>query len=168
MHSFDHWRYSVPNLPAFLKKTNYREPVDPNNTCYKDGNPEQMDFWTRLSSNPSYQESFGRAMESSGRKRVPWSAFYDTDSLLRGIDPDSVIMVDIGGNVGSDISHFLTKHPDVPAGSLILQDRPEALKLAKVSDKIETMPYDFFTPQPVKGGMPRICGVPKHRYRTDD
>ncbi|KAI0126660.1 O-methyltransferase-domain-containing protein [Xylariales sp. AK1849] len=84
-------------------------------------------------------------------QRSPGRRFTNTTSLIDGADLDGPLVVDVGGNIGNDISRFLAKHPDVPAGSLVLQDRPEALKIAKVDQKIKIMPHDFFTPQPVKG-----------------
>jgi hypothetical protein len=104
-----------------------------------------------LSQDPLQQENFGRFMSSWAKFKVPWPAFYDTESLVRGAEPGMPILVDIGGNDGTDVERFLAKHPGVAAGSLILQDRPAALKLAKVDQKIELMPHDFFTPQPVIG-----------------
>ncbi|KAK7966603.1 uncharacterized protein PG986_000880 [Apiospora aurea] len=53
---------------------------------------------------------------------------------------------------GHDISLFRARHhAAIPAGSLVLQDRPEALALAGVDlDKIRIMPHDFLTPQLVR------------------
>ena len=90
-------------------------------------------------------------MSSWAKSKVSWPCFYDTEALVKGVDPGMPILVDVGGNDGTDVVRFLEKHPNVPAGSLILQDRPEALKLARVDQKITLMPYDFFTPQPVVG-----------------
>jgi hypothetical protein len=60
-------------------------------------------------------------------------------------------MVDVGGNTGIDISRVLEKHPELPKGSLVLQDLPEVIVNAHVDEKVTTMAHDFFLPQPVKG-----------------
>jgi hypothetical protein len=134
-----------------LKKTGYREPVDPENTGYREVNPERLEFWARCKANPALQASFGGAMECWSRSKIPWPKFYNTQGLLDGADLGGPLLVDIGGNIGNDVSRFLAEHPEVPSGSVILQDRPEALKLAIVNEKVKIMPHDFFTPQPVIG-----------------
>ena len=149
MDRTDHWRYN--DVAEFFKKTSYKEPLDHQNTSYSNGTPEKLDFWARMASKPSYQTSWGGWMASWTNNKIPWSEFFDTKALLDGADLSGPILVDVGGNVGNDLTSFLTKHPDVPNGSLILQDLPVALELAKVNDKIKIMPHDFFTPQPVNG-----------------
>ncbi|KAH8886587.1 putative O-methyltransferase [Thozetella sp. PMI_491] len=145
----DHWRYN--DVAGFLKKSSYREIDDPKNTCYSNGTPEKLDFWARMASNPSYQLSWGGWMANWTSNKTPWSDYFNTNVLLDGTDLDGPVLVDVGGNKGNDLNSFLAKHPDIPNGSLVLQDLPVALELAAVSDKIKIMPHDFFTPQPVVG-----------------
>ncbi len=61
------------------------------------------------------------------------------------------LVVDVGGSKGHNIEKFLQKHPDVPKESLILQDLPEVLEKVTIHPGITACPYDFFTPEPVKG-----------------
>ena len=68
-------------------------------------------------------------------------------AMLDGTTP---FVVDVGGHTGIDISHVHTKHPDLPAGSLILQDLPEVIAKVKVDSKIIAQSHDFFLPQPAK------------------
>ncbi|POR39371.1 Atr12 [Tolypocladium paradoxum] len=161
----EHWQFG--SLASFLKTTSYEEPRDPKNTCYSNGVPEKLDFWARLGSNPDYQASFSGGMAVLTGSKIPWPEFFDTTNLLDGADPGSPILVDIGGNVGGDVGRFLAKHPDVPSGSLILQDRPEALKLATVSDRVKTMEHDFFTPQPVHGSRAYFLHAVFHDWEHD-
>ena len=68
--------------------------------------------------------------------------------------PDEVLLVDVGGNYGHELFAFHTAHPDHP-GRLVLQDLPSMIEKVEdegVLDKgdVQPMPYDFFTPQPVK------------------
>jgi hypothetical protein len=63
------------------------------------------------------------------------------------------LIVDVGGNVGYDLQSFRKKHPEME-GRYILQDLPENINKAKTllaGTGIESMEYDFFTPQPMKG-----------------
>jgi len=69
----------------------------------------------------------------------------------RNIIEDDVLLVDMGGSIGHDLSEFKRKWPDAP-GRLILQDLPTVLCHAQGLDPaIQVTPHDFFTPQPVKG-----------------
>lgn len=75
---------------------------------------------------------------------------------------DAVLLVDIGGGSGHVVLDF-AKEPSNRVGRLILQDLPAALGDTDTlkNHGIEAMPYDFFTPQPVKGKSSisdsRIC-----------
>lgn len=94
-------------------------------------------------------------MEAWTAWKTPWVNVYDTNKLLEGADlsDGSPFVVDLGGNTGIDISHVLKKHPNLPSGSLVLQDLPEVIANAKVDQKVTAMVHDFFLPQPVKGEL---------------
>ena len=73
-------------------------------------------------------------------------------------DPDAVLLVDIGGGWGHDLQSFRKANRDTP-GRLILQDLRviiDRVDKERCSEDIETMEYDFFTPQPVKSWSPAI------------
>ncbi|KAK6856156.1 S-adenosyl-L-methionine-dependent methyltransferase [Apiospora arundinis] len=151
----DHFQYhGLDHLSRFLQETSYRNPVDMGNTSFQAGCPENTEFWARCSTKPELQASFSEMMENWTRYKTHWTEYFDSRILLScELDPSAPILVDVGGNRGHDLSLFLERHrADVPAGSLLLQDRPEALALAEVDqDKIRIMPHDFLTPQPVLG-----------------
>ncbi|KAH8645766.1 putative O-methyltransferase [Xylariales sp. PMI_506] len=141
------------NLPAYLAKNSYKEPSDPIQSNYAESDPDKLTFFGRLQKSPEYNEAFTGHMESWTAWKTPWTKLYDTSKLLEGakIDADSPFVVDVGGNTGIDISHVLAKHPDLPSGSLVLQDLPEVIETAQVDGKIKAEAHDFFLPQPVKG-----------------
>lgn len=65
-----------------------------------------------------------------------------------------LLFVDVGGCHGLDVIRLLSQHSDLPAGSIVVQDLPEILtatEAAHLDPCICTMPYDFFTPQPLIG-----------------
>ncbi|KAI0386350.1 putative O-methyltransferase [Hypomontagnella monticulosa] len=149
-----HWDPCNINLPLFLAKTSYREPKDPKYTSYSDGTPEGLPFFDRNLSKPIYQETWSALMREWGGFRVPWPKFYDTDTLVNGADPSSgaPLIVDIGGHHGVDLNLFLDKHPDVPAGSLVIQDLEGVVSTVKLAtDKIKLMAHSFFDEQPIHG-----------------
>ncbi|KAI0026143.1 S-adenosyl-L-methionine-dependent methyltransferase [Xylariomycetidae sp. FL0641] len=150
----DHWQVGATNLPKYLAKIGYREPTDTVNSNYADGCPEKLSFFERATAYPAYHDSFSGFMRTWGSLKRPWPEFYDTAGLVEGADlsQGNVLCVDIGGHTGIDLTRLAGKHPDIPDGSLVLQDLPDVLTGAKgLSGKIKPMPHDMFTPQPVKG-----------------
>ncbi|KAI1472981.1 putative O-methyltransferase [Daldinia caldariorum] len=150
----DHWSPASMNLPSFLAKTSYREPLDPKNSNYIDAFPEKLSFFDRCLSNQRYQDGFSGFMMEWSLYRISWPEFYDTTELVAGADLNSgaPLLVDIGGHHGHDISNFLKEHPDVPAGSLVIQDLEAVLADAHLdTDKVKLMPHSFFEPQPIHG-----------------
>ncbi|KAI0532146.1 putative O-methyltransferase [Xylaria digitata] len=149
-----HWGEASLNLPLFLAKTGYKNPQDTKITNYTDFCPGNLDFFGKCTADPAYQDSFSAFMKGWARYKVSWPTFYDTSSLVNGADLSNggVLCVDTGGHHGIDLTRLLNKHPDIPAGSLVLQDLPEVVKGATdLSLKIKVMPHDMFQPQPVKG-----------------
>ncbi|GMF80438.1 unnamed protein product [Aspergillus oryzae] len=127
--------------------------MDVNENNYTDSDPDGLTFFGRLQKSPAYFEAFTGHMEAWTAWKTPWTKVYDTTALLEGakLDDASPLVVDLGGNTGTDISYVLAKHPDIPAGSLVLQDLPEVIANVHVDKKITAMVHDFFLPQPVKG-----------------
>lgn len=67
--------------------------------------------------------------------------------------PDATMLVDVGGSHGHILKDFHDKLPGAP-GRLVVQDLAEVISAIDESDlnaKIEKMPHDFFTEQPIKG-----------------
>ncbi|KAJ6172591.1 hypothetical protein N7470_001658 [Penicillium chermesinum] len=160
---------SAHNLPSFLAKNFYKEPVDANANNYSDSDPDGLNFFGRLQKSPECLEAFTGHMEAWTMWKTPWVNVYDTNKLLDGADlsDGSPFVVDLGGNTGIDISHVLKKHPDLPAGSLVLQDLPEVIARANVDEKITAMVHDFFLPQPVKGGRAYFLHAVLHDWPYD-
>ncbi|TGJ79974.1 hypothetical protein E0Z10_g8791 [Xylaria hypoxylon] len=149
-----HWGKAGVNLPLFLAKTGYKDPQDARNTNYMDVCPGNLDFFGKCIADPAYQDSFSDFMKGWARYKVPWPVFYDTGSLIDGanLSNGGVLCVDVGGHHGIDLTRLLDKHPDLPVGSLVLQDLPEVVKGANdLSPQIKVIPHDMFQPQPVKG-----------------
>ncbi|KAI0514947.1 putative O-methyltransferase [Xylaria bambusicola] len=149
-----HWSSSAVNFPRFLAKTGYKEPHDPINSNYADQSPGHLHFFDRCVAEPASQEAFSDFMKGWATYKVPWPTFYDTDSLMNGADlsDGGVLCVDIGGHHGIDLTRLLDKHPDLPPGSLVLEDLPEVVNGAiNLNEKIKVIPHDMFKPQPVKG-----------------
>jgi len=80
---------------------------------------------------------------------------------------DEVLLVDVGGSLGHDISEFRKKHPSAP-GRLVLQDLPAVIAQGKDLDsKIEPKAHDFFTEQPIKGARAYYMHSVLHDWPDD-
>ncbi|KAL4813490.1 S-adenosyl-L-methionine-dependent methyltransferase [Aspergillus spinulosporus] len=137
--------YGITSLPSFLKRTNYANPSNGWHTAFQDGYRTDKHFFEFLKEHPTY----GADWMDEG--------FYPVPSLTEGLNigAEDVLLVDVGGNIGHDLSEFRRKWPSIP-GRLVLQDLPEVIEQAKrqnqaTKEAIEPMSHDFFTEQPVKG-----------------
>lgn len=140
------------SLPYYLKQTGFKSPIDENdcNWQYWKGAPNNL--FQDLAINPAMASDFHAAMECHSRYNLtPWPEVYPTDTVVSAAKPDRALVVDIGGSKGHDLEKFRLCHPNIPDGSLVLQDLPEVVRDVQVNRAISAQPYDFFTPQPVKG-----------------
>ena len=107
-----------------------------------------------LEKNPEQKQAFDDYMASRRGANLPqWFEIYPAaEKFANAIqDPTASLMVDVGGGPGQELIRFKEKYPDIP-GRLVLQDLPLTLRrIDKLPEGIESMEYDFFTPQPVKG-----------------
>jgi hypothetical protein len=140
-------------LPKYLAEIGYKNPDDAVKTGYAFWEPGHRDFFARCVAEPESQDSFSGWMRCWTDQKLPWPEYFDTNTLVEGADLSAApLCVDIGGHHGIDLSRIVDKHPTLPNGSLVLQDLPECLSEVKgLSEKITTMPHNFFKPQPVKG-----------------
>jgi hypothetical protein len=139
-------------LPAHLKKTGYKNPTDPNDCNWQFMKGKKENLFQSLGADPVAAREFNDAMESHSKYNLtPWPEIYPTQTLIAGAKPDRPLVVDVGGSKGHDLTKFHLRHPDIPEGSLVLEDLPDILKELTIPDIISVHPHDFFTPQPVKG-----------------
>ncbi|KAI0189754.1 O-methyltransferase-domain-containing protein [Xylaria flabelliformis] len=140
------------SLPSFFKDTGYKNPTNLLNSNFQHVHGEGSTFFGFVSSNEVMNQQFADAMDChSAGNFTSWVDLFDTDQVVKAARPGHALVVDIGGSKGHDIEKFLQKHPTVPKESLILQDLPEVLHKFTINPGITVYPYDFFTPQPVKG-----------------
>ncbi|OJI98866.1 hypothetical protein ASPVEDRAFT_50464 [Aspergillus versicolor CBS 583.65] len=143
-------------LPAFLEKTNYRNPTSATDTAFQLGYKTDMGFFGHLQQEPITARRFNNHMGVYAQGRARWMdpGFYPVqEQLIEGTDfgKEDVLLVDVGGSFGHDLLDFRRKWPSVP-GRLVLQDLPEVVSSVKDLDpSIDVTAHDFFTEQPIKG-----------------
>ncbi|KAJ9143500.1 Demethylsterigmatocystin 6-O-methyltransferase 2 [Pleurostoma richardsiae] len=139
-------------LPFYLKKTGFRNPTDVNDCNFQYWRGAGANMFQYVGTNPLLTSDFNDAMECHSKYNLtPWPEVYPTDTVVAAAKPGVPLVVDVGGGKGHDLRKFLARHPDVPAGSLVLQDLPDILKGVEAEPAIAVQPHDFFTPEPVRG-----------------
>ncbi|KAI0903021.1 putative O-methyltransferase [Ustulina deusta] len=161
---------SSRKLAQFLARTAYTEPLDPRNSSYMDLTPERLGMFERCRANPEYQASFIGFMRGLAAYKLDWTEIYDTKILMDDFDTngEAPLFVDVGGAHGVDIERLLSRYPDLPSGKLILQDTPDVIAMAKVSEKITVLTHDIFTPQPVEGARAYFMHAILHDWDDSD
>lgn len=94
------------------------------------------------------------------RGQTNWLDVIDFEALIKvngtdgdaAINPETPVFVDVGGGIGSQCAILKAKLPNLP-GRVILQDLPVALQHALDTEGVEIMAHNFWTEQPVKGGI---------------
>ncbi|KAI2473810.1 S-adenosyl-L-methionine-dependent methyltransferase [Annulohypoxylon bovei var. microspora] len=156
-------------MPPFLKKTGYKNPIDDRNGVMQHVKGPDASFFGYIVADPIRNKEFTHAMECHSKgNMVAWPEVYPTDTLLKDAKPGRALVVDVGGSKGHDLEKFRLKHPDIPEGSLVLQDLPGVLQDVEICNKIiSKYPYDFFTPQPVKGARAYFLHTVLHDWPDD-
>ncbi|KAK4107680.1 S-adenosyl-L-methionine-dependent methyltransferase [Canariomyces notabilis] len=150
-------------LPYYLKSTGFRNPTDVNDCNFQFWRGQGANMFQYVGTNPLLTSDFNDAMECHSKYNLtPWVDIYPTETILAAAgerhsgnadgSTRPPLVVDIGGGKGHDLRKFLARHPDLPAGSLVLEDLPDILKSAEAdlesTAAITVQPHDFFTPQP--------------------
>ncbi|KAI0189065.1 putative O-methyltransferase [Astrocystis sublimbata] len=157
------------SLPKYLAEIGYKNPRDSVKSNYVFWEPGHRDLFTRLMAEPEQQDSFSGWMRCWTDQKLPWVEYFDTNTLVEGADLSAApLCIDVGGHHGIDLSRIVDKHPNIPNGSLVLQDLPKCLSEVKgLSEKIRMMDYDLFTPQPVKGARSYYLHCVIHDWSED-
>ncbi|KAJ0117894.1 Demethylsterigmatocystin 6-O-methyltransferase [Diaporthe amygdali] len=162
------------NLPSFLAKNQYREPLD---TKKFDNHTDTFGsvFFDYCQQNHTAGSNFIGMMTAVRSHKMDWTEVYDTAGLVDGADltGKSPFFVDIGGAHGLDTARLLSKHPDLPQGAgLVVQDLPEVTSThgakEQLDPRIARMAYDFFTPQPLAGARSYFFHAVLHDWPDED
>ncbi|KAJ2982221.1 hypothetical protein NQ176_g1534 [Zarea fungicola] len=139
----------------YSRRRGWKNPTDASDTpvMYAYGTDKNVFSWLH---DNGYDTHFSDHLVGCRAGIPPWmsTASYPVrERLIEGAtsDPGAAFLVDIGGNIGQNLSDFKRAYPDAP-GKLILQDLPVVINRIKQLDpSIVRMGYDFSTEQPIKG-----------------
>ena len=88
--------------------------------------------------------------ETPGFEHFPFE-----EAVCKGLkdQEEAVLIVDVGGGRGHNLEALKKAFPN-QHGRLILQDQPQTIdEIGRQLPGIESMRYDFFAPQPIKGNF---------------
>ncbi|KAI1329423.1 putative O-methyltransferase [Xylariaceae sp. FL0255] len=152
--SFDRTQPSFPQLPAYLRETEFANPMD--TSIFHHATKVPVFQW--FNEHPDVFKAFHDYLDILRIHRPSWLDMYPVDNLVKNLKPDgdSSVFIDLGGGVGKYLREFGKSAPHYE-GKLILQDIPEVIDAARATgvgdddSRIELQVHDFFTPQPVRG-----------------
>ncbi|CAH0028015.1 unnamed protein product [Clonostachys rhizophaga] len=166
----DHAMPCGNNLPRFLAKNAYKEPLDiATFDNYRD--VFGRDFFAYVQDHPEAGGSFQGVMAALTHYKMVWTDVYDTTPLVAGADLSKPLFVDVGGAQGLDTQRLLSRHPDLPADVLFVEDLPEVVTThgkEKLDDRIRKLAHDFFQPQPIVGARAYFFHAVPHDWPDAD
>ncbi|RDW60593.1 O-methyltransferas-like protein [Coleophoma cylindrospora] len=156
----DFFRINVEQMQAFIKLPEYFKTHTHDDLFDLKKSPfayslglEGLSYYEAISYDPDRFNMFNMTMTQM-EKDVPVLGMFPFASMKEQVESnkDRPFIVDIGGGRGHVLVAIQEEAPAGFGGRLILQDRPDVIDSLLPDDipNIEKMPYDFFTPQPIK------------------
>jgi hypothetical protein len=147
------------SFPEYFKTKTSEELIDLRKTPYSCAyDREGKTFYEVLTETPERLDMFNKAMMQQ-EASLPTLGMFPFISLKEQVEaePERAFVVDIGGGRGQSLL-LIQKETSNGFGTstkMILQDRPAVLDTIpqEMVPGIEKMPYDFYTPQPVKSKL---------------
>lgn len=138
--------------PSYFAKHGYRNPDDAWAGLFQHAFGTKLQYFEWLSKEPKQRKAFNTLMEiNRANHSEDWFNSYPVEENFQIKDPGAPLLIDIGGGTGHDITAFQAKFPHL-SGRLVLQDLDTTIDDVKhIGKGIETMKYDFFQLQPIKG-----------------
>jgi demethylsterigmatocystin 6-O-methyltransferase len=150
-------------LPEYLKKTQYRSPVDTSNGPFQMAFNTSMPLFVWLGEHPENLQAAIGTMSGQRTDQLVWMAEEDLfprsdfqlseDDLAR----ERTLVVDVGGGGGQQSITFRRSQPQL-RGRVVLQDLQPTLDSIDSASRqqlkdlaVDIQGHDFFTPQPEKG-----------------
>lgn len=163
----DDWQPLHQASPEFFRQNGFKSPTlvdSPFQLAYDCKGQHLFEFLGTTApqrGKPLMGKKFGSIMQvwSTGRPKWFREDYYPVrERLIAGAKPNAPFFVDVGGNMGYDVTLLKAAFGNEMKGDLIVQDRPEIVALAEKSLEpgITAMAHDFLTEQPVKGTTPEL------------
>ncbi|KAL9045235.1 MAG: hypothetical protein Q9214_001696 [Letrouitia sp. 1 TL-2023] len=151
-HNFDTVMPCYQQLPKFLLDTKFQNPTDSFHSPFQRAHKTDQLAFVWMHEHPSSLDFFVKWMGAQHEGQPIWLDVFPFEQKLcnHNLAPETPLFVDVGGGAGHQCHALKARHPHAP-GRVILQDLPQTISQAAPTEGIETMAYDFWTPQPIKG-----------------
>ena len=148
----------LPSLPEYLESISFRNPCDPKKSLFQYTTGTDVNFFEWLCGQPKQYAWFGSAMVASSAMddnfaQSTLSEFLPADEAALSLKEAGnlsrqVLLVDVGGGRSQILNNLRKERPEL-RGKMIVQDLPREIERREDLTEVESMAYDFFTPQPV-------------------
>lgn len=140
---------AIMAMPRTLAEHGYKAPTKESGTPYKWAHGEEL--WTWLGSHPDRALNMVAGMRSHNSGNVSGDAYPFGQELAKlNLKDEDVAIVDIAGGQGHIMEEVRQRNPEIK-GRFIVQDLASTFEaVPNPPAGVEFMPYDIFTPQPVK------------------
>ncbi|ROT36134.1 S-adenosyl-L-methionine-dependent methyltransferase [Sodiomyces alkalinus F11] len=172
---YDEWFKHMHDFDDYLiAKGEYKEPDDPLHNPYtayykQEGTP----VWAIMMQHPERLKTFQTGMTGLD-VAIPVVGHFDFSTLANTPEENDrgvVELIDVGGGEGVVLNKILDAHPELSPKNCMLQERGEAIRLAKdhgtLPPEVRLLEHDFMTPQPVKGAKAYFMRMILHDYADD-
>ncbi|PSN59189.1 methyltransferase [Corynespora cassiicola Philippines] len=139
-------------LPDLLVECGFQDITSATETAFNKAWASQEPFFTWVRSQPKIFEYLRLALDVQFRE--DWLNAFPLESHLGDFasraDPEKVLFVDVGGNLGIQCRGLKAKFPHL-SGRIILEDLQETIDVVPALEGVETLAQDYLTEQKVKG-----------------
>ncbi|KAF7960951.1 hypothetical protein EAE96_000622 [Botrytis aclada] len=108
-------------IPEYLKKTKYQNPENTNDGPFQYAMHTKLQYYDWLKTEPEQAVAFNTTMMLQRMDRgEPWYEYYPIASKIETpIDEKAPLIVDAGGNIGTNLHDFYANFPNFPAVSCL-------------------------------------------------
>jgi hypothetical protein len=140
-------------LPEFLASIEFNNPAEHRPSLFGFARHTDRTMFEWLETQPEQRAIFAEYQSATSELADYQLRPFLKSVLSQPVQVDSgVVFVDVGGGRGATLREVCqTLSPNL-AGRVILQDLPKVVEGLETEDGVEAMPYNFFEPQPLKGG----------------
>ncbi|KAI9687139.1 MAG: hypothetical protein M1822_002550 [Bathelium mastoideum] len=139
--------YILHRAHEYFRHHQYAFPLNNDDCAFQWTFNTKESYFDRIHGDPEKSRDFNAFMSANRSSRKHWTDWYPTEKeIVKNFSTEysDIMLVDIGGGKGHDLTKFLAKHPQAK-GHLMLQDLPEVIAEAALSeeDGIYSVAHDF-------------------------
>lgn len=151
----DDFQPALQAVPSYFEQHGYASPESGLDAPFQHAHGcKGSHYFEHFAKNPEMGRRFASMMDVWSRGRRRWFAedYYPVqERLITGAKDDLPFVVEVGGGSGHDVQGLQQAFEGQLPGTIVLQDRPEIVAIAKPGLGAEAMAHDFLTEQPIKG-----------------